>query len=60
MKDLIDDTKVPSRGYYYLLDWNQQNNYLFMETKFNKRRLCDLEIHEYKELFNHATNEEFK
>jgi len=56
MKKLIDGTEVPARGYYYLLDWNEINEKKFIITKFDKYRLCDLTIDEYKKLFYEATN----
>ena len=55
MKTLSDGTEVLARTYYYLLDWNETNNKEFMFTSFNKQRLCDLNIDEYKILFKHAT-----
>jgi hypothetical protein len=47
MKELIDDTQVPDRGYYYLLDWNEYDRRETILKLFNKNRLCDLELHEY-------------
>lgn len=56
MKTLYDNTLVPSRTYYYLLDWNERNEKRFMADTFNKHRLCDLTKEEYKILFDYATS----
>ena len=58
MKTLSDKTQVTSRSYYYLLDWNDTNNWEFIRTKFKKERLRDLNIAEYRMLWSHATNVE--
>ena len=55
MKALTDDKEVESRGYYYLLDWNERDNWKFISAQFNKNRLCDLNIKEYYQLFCYAT-----
>ena len=55
MKILSDGIEVPSRGYYYLLDWNEANQWEYMYNAFNKKRLCDLTIMEYRQLFCYAT-----
>lgn len=55
MKTLSDGIEVPSRGYYYLLDWNEFDGWEYLFSTFNKSRLCDLTITEYKQLFKHAT-----
>ena len=58
MKILSDGIEVSSRSYYYLLDWNEVNERLYINSKFNKNRLCDLTILEYRDLFCHATQME--
>jgi len=55
MNELADGTKVPSRTYYYLLEWNEFDNKEFMVREFAKQRLCDLNRVEYKRLLNKAT-----
>ncbi len=60
MKTLSDDKEVPARGYYYLLDWNEQNELNYIQRVFNKTRLADLTLHEYKMLFKYATSEDYK
>jgi hypothetical protein len=55
MKELIDGTKVPSRTYYYLLEWNEFDGKQFIVTQFSKQRLCELNRVEYKRLLNKAT-----
>lgn len=60
MKTLSDNTQVSSKSYYFLLDWNEQNEKKFIFETFNKHRLCDLTINEYCVLWNHATTEEYE
>jgi len=60
MKTLIDGTQVSSRSYYYLLDWNEQNEWYYMAMNFNKSSLKDLTISEYLELFEYATKQEIE
>jgi len=55
MKELSDGFEVSARSYYYLLDWNEVDEYKFITEKFNKIRLKDLILSEYKILFAHAT-----
>lgn len=55
MKVLADDKEVPSRTYYYLLDFNDKDDWEYMIEKFNKRKLCDLIMKEYVQLFEYAT-----
>lgn len=59
MKTLKDGKQVSSKSYYFLLDWNEKNNWEFIIKEFNKNRLCDLNIEEYKKLWLHATNCEY-
>ena len=56
MKTLKDGTQVSARTYYYLLDFNEKYNWEAMVQFFNKNRLCDLTIEEYRKLFEHATD----
>ena len=56
MKELADGIQVSARTYYYLLDFNERYNWDFMYNTFNKKRLCDLTIVEYRQLFDHATD----
>lgn len=58
--EIAEEKQVPARGYYYLLDWNEQDGWKYIQRVFNKTRLCDLTLHEYKMLFNHATQEDYK
>lgn len=59
MKTLSDGTEVSSRSYYYLLDWNEVNEWRFMADTFKKAKLNELTFSEYKILFSHATKNEF-
>ena len=58
MKKLIDGFEVSARSYYYLLDWNEVNEYQYIVKEFGKTRLKDLDRVEYKRLFNKATTYE--
>lgn len=60
MKELIDYSQVPARGYYFLLDWNEVDERKTMNELFNKNRLCDLELHEYIQLFDIATKKDIE
>jgi len=58
MKTLKDGKQVSSRIYYYLLDFNERHNWEFMFNSFAKRRLCDLNLEEFKSLFAHAVEKD--
>ena len=55
MKTLIDGAEVFSRIYYYLLDFNEMDNKNYLINVLNKDRLCDLNIEEFRLLFEYAT-----
>lgn len=55
MKELADGTQVSARTYYYLLDFNDRYEWKFIQDNFNKTKLKDLNIDEYRRLFDHAT-----
>jgi hypothetical protein len=58
MKTIKFGETVSSRSYYYLLDFNDSDNKLFMTTMFNKTSLKDLTLEEYQRLFTYATNKD--
>lgn len=60
MKELADGNEVPSRIYYYLLDWNDINQWEYIFRSFKKGRLCDLNLNEFKQLFLYASSEDYK
>lgn len=63
MKSLLDDTLVPSRVYYYLLDFNERTNKKFILEVAPDNihgRLCLLEKDEFWTLFKIATEFELK
>ena len=60
MKTLNDGNKVPCRGYHFLLDWNETNNWQYIRRTFNKYTLRSLTLNEYKMLFAYATSEDYK
>ena len=59
MKILADGFTVSSKSYYFLLDWNDQNNKEFISEKFGKQRLCELDKEEYMILWLNATTNEY-
>lgn len=62
MKSLLDDTLVPSRCYYYLLDFNDRTNKKFINEVVPEAngRLCLCEKDEFWKLFKIATEFELK
>lgn len=58
MKELVDGKNVTSRSWYFLLDWNERDEWKFMSEKFNKTRLWSLELDEYMILWLNATTSE--
>jgi hypothetical protein len=59
MKTLADGTEVPSRIYYYLLDFNDCDNWATMKALFNKDKLKDLDIEDFLRLFKVASEKDF-
>jgi hypothetical protein len=59
MKTLADGKEVSASSYYFLLGWNEINERKFMNEKFNKNRLCDLNLDEYMILWLNATTEAY-
>ena len=59
MKTLIDGTNVSSRSYYYLLDFNDYDNWEQISSRFGVMKLHELSMSEYKELFYYAIRQEF-
>jgi len=47
MKQLADGTKVVSRMYYYLLDFNDMTNWDYIRNTFQKNALRDLNKAEF-------------
>jgi hypothetical protein len=62
MKSLLDDALVPSRCYYYLLDFNERTNKKFIleVAPESKGRLSLIEEEEFWKLFKIATEFEIK
>lgn len=60
MKELVDGTRVSARSYYYLLDWNDRNNWGTVYSMFQKNGLHELNKTEYTALFEAATQSELK
>lgn len=60
MKKIIDGSEVTSRSYYYLLEWNDNDNSTYIYNNFNKVNLSTLTLDEYKKLFSYATQKDLK
>lgn len=60
MKELTDGTKVPARIYYYLLDWNEVDEYNTIHLLYNKMKLSDLNSSQFNNLFYVATKNDFE
>lgn len=60
MKALADDKEVEDRIYYYLLDWNEKDDWQYIYDNFRKRRLCDLNIKEFYFLFGYAAQSDLQ
>lgn len=58
MKTLSDGTEVASRTYYYLLDFNELDNWSFIRSEFGKHRLNELTIGEYCLLWQYAISKD--
>lgn len=60
MKELSDGTQVSSRTYYYLLDFNDRDSWKVIMDKFNTGKLHALNIAQYIELFEIATQKDLQ
>lgn len=60
MKTIHNNIQVTSRSYYFLLDWNERNGWEYIHIQYRKGSLEDLTLEEYKQLFNYATQCDFK
>ena len=60
MKELADGSQVSSRGFYFLLDWNDRNNKQVMFNLYGIMRLHELSKHQYTYLMKYAMAEELK
>lgn len=60
MKKLADGTDVSSRGFYFLLDWNDRNDKKVMSNLYGEVKLKDLTLHQYLYMMKHAMADEIK
>lgn len=60
MKQLIDHTSVPSRCYYYLLDWKETHDDMFgvwlTKNEIKTFKLSELNHEQFWDLFKFATH----
>lgn len=54
----VRNGEVYDRMFYYLLDWNDQDNWNYMSTHFNKMKLNSLTKMEFIELWEYATKQD--
>lgn len=50
--------QVPSRCWYYMLEWNDKNNWKMMQDMFDKIKLHELTLQEFWQIFNYATQKD--
>ena len=60
MKELADGTQVTSRSFYFLLDWNDRNNWQVMQGLYGEMKLSQLKKHQYVYLFEKAMASELE
>lgn len=60
MKELADGTQVSSRSYYFLLDFNDRNNWEIMSSLWGVMKLHELTKSQYVYLFKTAMENELK
>lgn len=60
MKKLADGTEVTSRSYYFLLDFNDRDNWKIMGDLWGIMKLHELNKHQYLYLFKKAIEQEVK
>jgi hypothetical protein len=61
MKTTLDNKTIPSRVWYYLLEWKDVDNNLdYVVKKFGKASLAQFTYEELHQLFNYAVSTEFK
>ena len=58
MKTLADGTQVSSRGFYFLLDWNDRNDKKIISDLYGVMRLHELKKHQYLYLMEKAMTDE--
>jgi hypothetical protein len=58
MITLIDGNTVYPRTYYYLLDFNDRDNWKTLKDLFGVMKLNKLNINQYLIFFDHATNQD--
>ena len=54
MKTLIDGTVVSARSFYFILDFNDRNNWEIMQGLYGERKLHQLNKQQYTYLFETA------
>jgi len=60
MKTLADGTQVSSRSYYFLLDFNDRNDWEVISSLWGVMKLHELTKKQYIYLFKHAVTAELK
>lgn len=60
MKQLSDGTMVEPDAYYFLLDWNDNDQKKYINKHFNKQSLHSLSKFEFNQLLTHAIGDKAK
>ena len=58
MKTLADGTQVSTRSYYFLLDWNDENQREELNFLFQKDSLQQLTGQKFQQLYSYALKAE--
>lgn len=58
MKQTADGKQVPARCWYYLLEWNDDDNHKTIFEQYKTTRLHDLIQWQFWDLFRRATQSE--
>ncbi len=58
-KPTIDDKEVPDRVYYYLLEWNERDEWETIWSRYGLRRLCDCTKEQVMSLFQTASESDY-
>jgi len=56
---ILNNVEVSARTYYYLLDFNDRNEWVEL-SKYNVIRLSELNLEQYIELFKTATEKDIE
>lgn len=58
MKKTVDGESVSARSWYFLLDWNENDNWQTIDHQFKTTKLSELRKEQFIALFRIAVNQE--